>query len=192
MSLQDAHAVPDSVTLDSIDLETGIITITITDDNSGNDITALDVTAVTVYDATGQTGNSFTLTVDSTEDVTGTSLTATITIGDTDLYNLKDQLTLASTAFNIDIASGGITSNDGASTGLLASGDVDPTDDSSAPLLSTITLDLDSNPGTLVLTFDEGVTVPTVTDILLGGSPDYTLTTSLVTVGSAGSESFTI
>ena len=193
---QNAYALPNSVDMTAIDLEAGTISITVTDDDDATDITGFNATSITIFDGTNQSGNPFTLTSDSSTSVGGTSLSTVVTIGETDLYNIKDQLTESNTTFSLRIAAGGIAT-DGTSAGVNAADldtvvDRDPTDDSSAPLLSTNVLDLDAEPATLILTFDEGVTVPTIGDIVFGGDPDYTLTTSTVTSGSAGDTSFTI
>ena len=115
----------------------------------------------------------------------GTSLAPTVSIGASDKYNLNANLGSINICLILAVDADGVTNNpsaDGAPT---------VTQDTTAPTLSSATLN--NSVKTLTLTFNEGVSVPTATGYTINGDDGKTHTLTGGTVsGSAGSTGFTI
>ena len=181
--MQEAHA---AVQLAAgacvVNLNTGTITLSFTDSGASGatDIVTLAITSITFNDGGGATP----LTSDSSVDVSGNTLSPPVTLGSLDKYTLNKENAI--TTCNIT----SVTDNIGTSTNV-ADSSPSFTADSTAPTLSSATLD--NSAKTLTLTFSEGVSIPTATGYTINGDngETYTLTGGSVS-GSEGSTSYTI
>jgi hypothetical protein len=184
--VQEAHAdVQLAAGACVVNLNSNTVTFTFTDGGAGGttDITSLTITDISLNDG----GGAYTLTANSSvEDLSGTDLVITVTLGSLDKYNLnKENAITTCTANNVG--------SDGTAPNSSNTSDSSPsfTADSTAPTLSSASLD--NSAKTLTLTFSEGVSIPTATGYTINGDngETYTLTGGSVS-GSEGSTSYTI
>jgi len=178
--MQEAHAtVAYTGTQCEVNLDTDTVKLYYADSGASG---ASDIEAIS--DITyGDGSNTRTLADSSTDVATASQLTITITLGTADKYFLNKLGAITSCRADVDDDVSAVQND-------LSTSTVTTSDDTSAPTISSATLD--NSARTLTLTFNEGVSVPTVGGYTINGdSGSYTLTSGSVS-GSEGSTSYTI